>query len=294
MSLSEYLTKLEALQSPAEFWVAKREPAKGKWAGWSSWLHWKDWKIVRQDLPNYRGVLQTELVAETDYPKQETNREVSEEIRRHYRKASVGFDCWFTGSKSDHIHTLFPNLHGLEPQVQKKAKKLFHESILPKAICDDIDESNYGHKTLIQIEGATNIKTGKESVLIESYGNWKQNTIPEEIIKEAKKVPVKTFSSVKKINIPNKCLLLEYACENTLPISERNIKIVPNLVAYTNDKEAWQRCADAQGKNLSEFETWAERSPKFYCSQMRKYAEKEKIKLGHLCSACLLGGYRNG
>jgi len=80
-------------------------------------------------------------------------------------------------------------------------------------------------------------------------------------------------------------VFLEWACENKLPVSCRNQNLLPNLIAYTSDKEVWQKCADIQEKELKEFEEWAKRKTTFNCEQLRHYAEK--LGLGKYCEICL-------
>ena len=105
------LATLEQIQSPLPFWVARKfQQGEGE-SGFTTWKELKDWADT--EAPNYRQILQTELLWETDYPAPETNKEVfNKAIIPRLKENGIGYQAWFTGSKSVHVHAFFPELKG--------------------------------------------------------------------------------------------------------------------------------------------------------------------------------------
>ena len=169
-----------------------------------------------------------------------------------------------------------------------KAKNLWVDAVLPEAIARDIDRSNLNKKHPILIENCLHPKVDKIKTLVCEHGNWENNVMPESVLKEAQ--TIKEFVKKYDTAAPKQCLLLEWACQNALPVSNRNANLVPNIVAWTQDKNTWQACADIQGKELLEFENWAARDPPttFNCKQLQAYAGT--VGKRSICDLCLIGG----
>jgi hypothetical protein len=257
--------------------------------GWSKWRTPEDWAKEMKARPNYETIRPEKHVMETDYEKPETNKEVMLHVKRMLDEKDTAYKIYFTGNKSYHCESIWPELAAIPFEKRPRAKALLAEWLTNKELAKDFDEANYKNKRMLQMPGKPHRKTGSIKTLVwEKAG---KNTMPEEIIKAAQKEP-KTTQKNYPIHAPNRCLFLEWACENELPVSCRNQNLVPNLVAYTQDRGIWQKCADVQEKQLSEFENWAARqpTPKFNCWQLKKYSEQ--IDMGHLCELC--GGVKFG
>lgn len=176
----------------------------------------------------------------------------------------------------------------LTPEQLVHCKKLWIKKTLGETLAKDIDESNCGKKHLIGIEGTPHPKTGVCKTLVCESGDWLNNEMPEDIIKTAAAAaePKKEFmyKNHHGDSAPKRCAFLEWACLNPLPVSCRNQNLVPNLVAYTQDRSVWQQCASTQSKQLSEFENWAMRKTQFNCKQLQVYAKK--LEVNYLCELC--------
>jgi len=172
----------------------------------------------------------------------------------------------------------------LTPEQLVNCKKLWIEKTLGEVLAKDIDESNCGKKHLIGIENTPHPKTDVKKTLVEEWSDWQNNILPKEIIERACKEPKVSFVNRIHKTAPKRCAFLEWTCLNSLPVSCRNQNLVPNIVAYTQDRGVWQQCADTQGKQLSEFENWAARNPEFNCRQLQTYALK--LGINHLCELC--------
>lgn len=254
---------------------------KRKDATWTKWYLLSQWSFEFE--PNYRQVLASELVIESDLTKEE-NKEIAQTINKSMQEKEVGYYCSFTGNKSYHNHSFWKGLEKLDDKQRTRAKELLAEWLCEE-VFDKIDLANLKPKRLILIHGAKHPKTGKEKTLFDSYKPEQINEVPEEIIEKAKEVEEKVFDNNVSF-VPTKCPFVDYALKNKLPTgTDRNGNLVPNVVAIT-DSKAWEQCALAQDKTLLEFENWAKRKPKFNCEQLRRYAKA--IGKQSICTKCLL------
>jgi hypothetical protein len=273
---------------PESAWVAYRWKTKDGKIACSKWLSPSDWKKQHKTQPNYRSIMPNEIVLETDFPTKETNWLVAQKITELLRQQGYGYRCFFSGNKSFHIHLFFTEM-ALLPEQLVRCKKLWILQTLGEVLANDVDESNCGKKHLIGIEETPHPKTGAKKTSVAEHGDWQANAMPESILQEAKKEPKVNF--VKQVDniAPKHCLLIQWACENKLPVSCRNQNLVPNVVAFTQDRKVWQQCANTQGKQVSEFENWAARKPQFNCRQLQVYGKKIGISVCNYCR-----GQKNG
>ena len=278
----------EILKSFADYW------GEDMWVAYRKTnLEWNKWHRISQwtydYLPNYRQILAPEMVWECDKTVLE-NEILAIDMCHLLMKKQVYFYMAFSGSKSYHIHTMFPELKAVPEEQRPKAKKLLTENIFGEELANEIDSSNFGNKHLILIEGASHPKTGNNKTIVIEYYPENNNALPLEIKEQIKRVcPNK--APMKDSFAPTKCPFVEYTCSNRLPISARNTNLVPNVVALPSDETVWQKCADAQGKNVSEFKNWSMRKPNFNCLQLQSYAKT--VGLQKICQLCLLRGNYN-
>jgi len=261
-----------------DFYVSYRFPN----LSWVKWKKLSEWNFSIE--PNYRQVLPSELVLETDFSREE-NEAIAKEIISILKKKGISFFCAFSGNKSYHFHIFWSNLAELGDFQRTKAKHLLIDWLLGPELAPKIDKSNLGKKHLILINGARHPKTGMAKTIYALNETCELNVLPLEILAEAERSKELEFEQTIRC-APLSCPFIEYACYNSLPISNRNSNLVPNLVAVTPQIAVWQRCADIQGKRLIEFENWAKRKPNFNCKQLQNYAGT--IGKRSICDLCLL------
>jgi len=264
---------------------------------WSKWLNWTDWKHERKLLPNYRQILGTEVVLEYDYPDRKTNLMVTKKVMEVLRKKGYNYRCYFTGKKSFHVHLMFLVLQELEKEKQVRVKKLWVANTFEPALVEDLDYSNLGKRTLIQIEGAANPTTGKLKHMVAEHGDWMENTMPKEIIEQAKKEP--EIKMVGELPTPKTCAFCEFALENKLPEGNRYTRLCPSLSAYTRAikdrtqvRKRFQLIQDKDNPFKDSLGEWDNVPSMFVCTALQNYAQK--IGLGHICTLCIMKKARGG
>ena len=228
----------------------------------SKWKTRENWDLKVE--PNYRQRLPNEIVLETDYEKPETNLEVATKTTEILEQKNISYQMWFSGNKSYHINILF------DTDLTKNMIEQWVYKTFEKALADCFDDCNWNEKRLVGIEWQPHQKTGKLKSLIKEFDSTTQNVFPKEIKTKKKKYVLKT----KDVSFRGKCLICELALVEKFPeSSNRHQHIIPNFVAIM-PTTCWQQCANTQGKNLVEFENWANIKPFFKCSQLQKYASK--------------------
>ena len=284
-----WLNWLEKENKPTPFVVAYRWKTENGEIACSKWLPPEVWQRERKVEPNYRSVLATELVWETDYEKPETNLEVFKKgIAPRLKEFGISYKAYFTGAKSIHVHSLFAQLKELEPRQRTKAKEALTKLVFEKgALYRDLDEANFKPTRLIQIEDATNPKTEKPKTLVDSFGDWRNNMVPPVVLKAAQKEPKTLVHDAPKF-VPGKCLFLDWACENKLPEGQRNQVVAPNLMAVCPGKA--EQFASTQGMLLSHVTGW--QNTEFNCKQLQEYAGS--VDKRSICDLCLLEEKKNG
>jgi len=252
---------------------------------WTKWLNREDFEKKYPNMdPNYRSVLPAEVICEFDFENKKMNLDYSTTLQEKFLEHGIGFIFSFSGNKSYHTVSFFPELEKVPNQIRPRAKELIVKELTNPNLFDSIDHANFRNGRMIGIINEPHRSTGVKKTLIKVVGNPYQNKIPIQIKKKISKL--KVFKPNKKIsfNRGSKCLFIEWCCENKLPVSCRNQNLVPNVVAYTENRTVWKQCAMVQGKQLTEFENWAKREPEFSCAQLKKYSEK--IGMGNLCALC--------
>ena len=254
---------------------------KKKNGSWTKWYLLSEWPF--DFAPNYRQVLASELVLESDFSKEE-NKGIMNNVIDSMKEKEIGFYCSYTGNKSYHNHSFWNGLEDLEDKQRTKAKELLSEWICGEQY-ESIDPANFKPKRLILIHGAKHPKTSKKKTLYAAKRPEKINKVPEWIVEEAKKIEEKKYFDNGISFKPSSCPFIDYSLKNELPISDRNSNLVPNVVALL-DETGWEQCAMTQGKTFTEFENWAKRKPKFNCEQLRRYAKS--IGKENICIKCLM------
>jgi len=305
-------------QTQEDFWVAQRFKVKDKivclpWQKVSEYLQGKPVtdknKKEHYLKPNYRTILKHENVLESDEDKL-TNAKMAQKAISIFKKNNLSFECWFTGSKSYHLHLYFKNLKKLSKTQRTKAKELFAEEIEKTSLQGNkplrliFDYSNFKPKRLIQIEGSINPKTGLNSVLVTKSKSNNLNELPQEIIDKALQVKEKKELKTTKnlYATPGTCKALDYALENELPHGGGKNKhsrfewVSPNMAAYIRKQENREELAQqyylTQNKNTGELECWDNKPSSFCCEQLRTYMKA--IDKGTICDKCLLEAGLNG
>lgn len=240
--------------------------------------------------PNYGLIPPNELKLETDFER-EVNRQLMEHAAKLHEQKGIAYRLYDGGGKSFHLESDWQGLEKVEPEIRPKVKKALAEFATNAEHAKDFDEANFGNKRMWHLPDTPHRSSGKPKTLIRE--NKGTNILPQKIVDKIRKR--NTWKPTQKnypIHAPKRCMFLGWACENKLPISCRNQELVPNVVAYTQDRAVWQKCANVQGKQLLEFENWAERGTEFNCKQLQKYAGK--IDKRSICDLCLLEGKKNG
>jgi hypothetical protein len=173
-----------------------------------------------------------------------------------------------------------------------RCKKFWIATVLPKAISDDIDESNLGRKRLIGIEGTLHPKTSQPKTFVEEWGNWLNNIMPKEIIEQASKEQIQPQVKNTLKLTPRRCAFLEYCLHNRINLQnkQQNSHFSPNAFAYFQDNEALQQLVEtqqAENLSLARLKCWEKYNPEFNCKQVQKFAGS--IGKRAICDLCLLG-----
>jgi hypothetical protein len=261
----------------------------------TSWVPYSEWKSLKKGLiPNYREILQNEIVFESDLPTEKENRVVALEILSSLEEKNLNFWCVFTGSKSYHIHLLCDELLKVDREVRPKVREFFAKSWFSQEIVSKLDFKNFDTRRLIQIEVATNPKTEKEPEVLREKIDGIQPSIPAEFFNEKGKRKYELPSSNwKRDLIPKKCDALEYCLVNKVPSGNftRYEYISSSLSAYIRHKKNREELAKVyyklQGKS-GDLEAWDKKPSNFNCNQVRKFMEKNGF--GKICEKCLLSG----
>lgn len=257
---------------------------------------WKDTFISNWDkkypglTPNYRQVLDNELVLESDLPTREENKVIADKIINILEAKNINYWCIFTGSKSYHIHIIF-KLHNSEKCNIAETKRNLAKRILPRELYDEVDEANFFKIRLIQIEGSVNPKTGNMS---EKYTEKINGVQP--IIKGAEPTVCQiNMPEWKKSLAPEYCAELEYMMEHYVKDSSkmtRHHMILPSFAAYVRNKpnraELIRKFCEVQKKDPSEIDGWDSLNTYFGHKQIREYFKENGLE--HISVQCLLSG----
>jgi len=140
-----------------------------------------------------RYILQDEIVIETDMNMRKMNRAVSEQQEKKLLKHNYSYKRWFSGNKSYHIHTIFPELMMINNDYDRKLlKSLFIKWLY--GLLDDVSvelfnkrkASLIGHKVdlqlcgkhLIRLEHSQHTKTGVRKRLLSENISDTINKLP--------------------------------------------------------------------------------------------------------------------
>ena len=286
--MTDVLNELKTLStnSGIDFYVSFRY----KNGGWHKWTLLSQWP--EKYPPNYRQVLPNELVIESDFSLQE-NIQIADEICALLKSQGVSFLRFFSGNKSQHIHTDFEGLEKIPPQLRTEIKIKLVEKLIGLDLAAKIDKSNLGQKHLILIPKEKNPKTGIPKKLIESYCAEIINHLPQDILATAQNLkPV--MGKVQSISKPIlKCRAVELSLkERFIDGSGRQNQLAPNVSALTRQHPQRQELRDCFYSIQVDvkpncLECWDTANSKFSCRQLRHYMQK--IGHGAVCDLCLLG-----
>jgi hypothetical protein len=266
---------------------------KNKQGNWSRWLELDDWYSKFDYDPNYRQILPNEIVVETDLSREE-NEVIANKIIKILNKNNFSYLNYFTGNKSYHIHLFFDDLNNFEDRKRTFLKKEWLKYYFDK---EDyfvlIDSTNFGARSLIQIPGSVNQKTGKTKSLIESSSKSSLNLMPADIIRKSMKIGGFKFKN-KHSNAPDFCGACELALREKFPAGNRHhavsANIVPYLKQFKNYDDLKKKYLQTQfdGKRERDLKGWEDKDSSFNCPQLQTYMREHKK--GKICDLCLLEG----
>lgn len=278
--------------------LANKFLGKDKEYHYTSWIELSKWQERYPTItPNYRQVLSNEIVLEKDYPDKEQNKIDALKIIEVLKAKNLNFWCFFTGSKSYHIHILCDDLKVLEEELRPLAKKKIAQDIIGEELYKGIDEANFGNKRLIQIEVAINPKTGIKAQLLDECYTGKQPDIPE-LTSEERTIKLKRKMvegvSWKRNLVPIVCPALELFFTKELKSTNTNLTrhhwIAPSMSAYIRFRQDRDDLAKryyvAQNKPAGELESWDYLQTYFSCHRVRQYMQDNNC--GEVCAKCLM------
>ncbi len=116
----------------------------------------------------------------------------------------------------------------------------------------------------------------------------------EKFFKLVKTLPQAKVQSIENYDTstPKTCAFCEYALKNQLKGKQRYGRVAPSMSAYIRDlpnKEAlqkqYQAVQDPSRPDVNALASWDRKPSKFWCGQLRHYAEENGLKT--ICEKCL-------
>lgn len=241
---------------------------------------------VRSVSPN-EIIIEVDSIEET-YEQDYVYRVQEENVKR---LKEIGFELYIFDHRGKSPYIKMYDFQGMTRDNQKKFFDLLVErELTPLKEGYSYDNSFYCKFHWCPLEFAEHYKPQYKTKhkLIRVYNEGNKNKISPAILEEInQKVVQKTTQKF----IPVKCPFVEYALNNKLPDgTNRNRRVLPNIVAVCKDEEALQKCAEIQEKPYGEFKGWLKLNPTFSCATLRNYACD--IDKSSICSLCLLGGVK--
>lgn len=277
--------QLLALEKKFDPWIAQRiklingeTTFVGKWQRLSDWVSGEKVPNSNGELiylkPNQRQVFPDEIVVESDFENPERNKHLANRVMKKLKDNKINYETWFTGSKSFHVHFWIRELLEWNDISRPLIKNALVEYLFSNKISKYIDSSNHWNKTLIQIEGTRNIKTGKPSEFVASYEKGKEFKIPDKVIEIARKrANTKKQLSDSKTELKVPCPLVSYALNHKLPSGNRNNILCKNASAILTEEQMIQ-LANVQDMPEKQVLGWKKRKWEYNVFEMIDYSEK--------------------
>jgi len=153
------------------------------------------WNSLNGFQPNHRDVFKDEIVIEGDLPKRLDNYRNSVKIEKMMNDKGISYLKFYSGNKSYHIHSYWPELNNVEGHRRAYLKKkiiswmLGCEVSCKHADCNikkfDVDFQLTGNH-LVRMEYGLHNKTGRRKILLKTVDNGK-NFIPQEVKEDYEK-----------------------------------------------------------------------------------------------------------
>ncbi len=162
-----------------------------------------------------RKIMKDEIIIESDLPMRKMNKGVAEKIEKKLRKNNMSYEKWFSGNKSYHIHTNFPELVLMRNSNDLKLlKRCFLLWIY------SFDEQSLGkHKIDLQLTGNVMIRmeysfhpiTGQVKELYAEHEVDESNTLPASVwLKYLEQKKVIYISDGNKSVFEKECIMFFY------------------------------------------------------------------------------------
>jgi len=159
-------------------------------------------KYAHSTQPGHREIFKDELVIEGDLPDRKLNLENSHWIGKRLAKLGFAYAKYFSGNKSYHFHTFFPELQDKTPEesvlIKERLLRYIFECQSASLRCRTCSvetcklremgvDLQLTSKHLIRIEYGIHQKTDRRKILVQEH-NVKHNGIPAQCLAKAKNV----------------------------------------------------------------------------------------------------------
>lgn len=236
--LTHYLEKYYEIQK--EILLCYRPKNRGQGSSWSDRCNYLEEGYSATKAYNHRMTLDQEVVIEFDENKPEDNKRVAEQVIRRLKKDKIKYSCWFSGSKSYHVHFF------IDPRQASNIRLL--KSVIMRHYCKDLEfkpDLLLAGKHLIRAEYGINEKTGNYKVRdSQSKGYPVINPVPEDAwstyIKEmnwlVKADLTRSVSELANSDVIKKLLDTAYFNDKVRDGRERIIWMLANILQSTHNK----------------------------------------------------------
>lgn len=252
----------------------------------------------QKENPNMRQRLHNECVLEIDDMPVKTILKVMNHYGKILEENKICYQLWYGGNKSYYIQIYF-NVSISKEMIEEWLKTIFTEHQI-----NTLDSVSWNPVRLIGLELMPH-RHGKKlkaeiQIFPEKLEDWFLNEYPKKLLVKIRKKEEERkeiFKDYVPKEFTGKCGFLDVYMNQKFDKGKGgHTDIVPNFVIAFPDKQLWQKASDTQGKQLHEFEDWAEdienynktcEEPKkkvFSCNQVRKFAEKNGYK--KVCEIC--------
>lgn len=237
--LKNYLEKYYEMQQ--DILLCYRPSNEGVGSSWSDRCNYLDENYSAKKKYNHRMTLDKEVVIEFDEKEPEVNKKLAEEVIKRLRKDKINYSCWFSGSKSYHVHFF------IEPQQASNLRLL--KSVIMRHYCKDLEfkpDLQLAGKHLIRAEYGLNEKTNKfKTKYSQSPSYPKLNNVIQPVwdkyIREMnwliRASMTRSVSEIADSSAIKKLLDTTYFNEKLRDGRERILFILSNVLIHTMDKK---------------------------------------------------------
>jgi len=238
-TLCNYLKAYSEIQE--DILLCYRRANKGEGSSWADRCNYREEGYSATKKYNHRITLDKEVVIEFDEDTPEDNKRVADQVIKRLKKDGIKYSCWFSGSKSYHVHFF------VEPRQASNLRLL--KSVIMRHYCKDLEfkpDLQLAGKHLIRAEYGLNEKTGRfKTKNSESRGYPVLNTLPQNVwdgyIKEmswlVKADMTRNVSELANSDLIKKLLDTTYFNDKVRDGRERILFILSNVLVSTHNKK---------------------------------------------------------